>query len=84
MDKEAKFKIGDGVKVKEDCPKGAYGTYGIVIGVLTLMDHKYGEYVWKYQVAWKDRDNETKYDYLYFFEGELEHNAWNTKLGELL
>ena len=80
MDKEAKFKIGDGVKVKEDCPKGAYGTYGIVTGMVTLLDPKYGEYIWQYQVAWKDRE----YDYLYFFEGELEHSAWNTKLGELL
>lgn len=78
------FRMGDTVKIKDSSSKSPYGEYGIVIGVITLMDRKLGEYVWQYQVAYKDGDNERRYDYLYFFEGELEHSAWDTKLGELL
>lgn len=78
------FRVGDTVKIKDGSSKSPYGEYGIIIGVITLMDKKCGEYVWQYQVAYKNGNSKRINVYLYFLERELEHSAWDTKLGELL
>lgn len=79
------FKIGDAIKIKDDCSKIVYGEYGTVTGILTIMDKKLGEYMWLYHVTFrKDGNNEHKYDSLFFDKDELKHSAWESKLGKLL
>lgn len=80
----AEFKIGDRVKVKNDCSKIAYGEYGIVTNTFNILDKIKGSRVYQYQVTFRVGNTLSTHDYLYFFEGELEHSAWDTKLGELL
>lgn len=79
-----KFKVGDRVEVKDSCNKVSYGKFGIITNTLNIVDKINGERVYQHQVTFKDDNVLKRYDYLYFFEEELEHSAWDTKLGELL